>query len=50
MVTGMVMATVGLVLFTGIGVDSSYVTHVLASIVIISLGMGLVFALLAALR
>jgi len=39
----MVTATVELVLFTGIGVHSSYVTHVLASIVIISLGMGLVF-------
>ena len=43
MVTGMAMATVGLVLFTGIGVHSSYLTHVLPSIVIISLGMGLVF-------
>jgi MFS family permease len=43
MVTGMLMATVGLVLFTTISVHSSYVAHVLPSIVIISLGMGLVF-------
>ncbi len=43
MVTGMLMATAGLILFTSIGVHSSYLTHVLPSIAIISLGMGLVF-------
>ena len=43
MVIGMLMATAGLILFTGIGVHSSYLTHVLPSIMIISLGMGLVF-------
>ncbi len=43
MVTGMLMATAGLILFTGIGVHSSYLTHVLPAVVIISLGMGLVF-------
>jgi MFS family permease len=43
MVVGMVMATVGLVLFTQLGVHSSYASHLLPPMIIISLGMGLVF-------
>jgi len=43
MVTGMVMATFGLVLFTQLGVHSSYASHLLPGMIVISLGMGFVF-------
>ena len=43
MVVGMVMATAGLVLLTQLGVHSAYLSHLLAPMIIISLGMGLVF-------
>jgi MFS family permease len=43
MVTGMVMATAGLVLFTRLGVHSGYVAEVLPPILVTSLGMGPVF-------
>jgi EmrB/QacA subfamily drug resistance transporter len=42
--TGLLLAAVGLVLLTRIGVHSSYVSHVLPSLLIIGLGFGLVFA------
>ena len=43
MVTGLILATGGLVWFTRLGVDSSYVGHVLAPEILVSLGMGLTF-------
>jgi EmrB/QacA subfamily drug resistance transporter len=43
MVIGTVMATVGLVLFTQLGVHSGYASHLLPGMLVISLGMGLVF-------
>ncbi len=43
MVTGMLMATAGLILFTRVGVHSGYVADVLPPVLVISLGMGLVF-------
>ncbi|AEH11078.1 MULTISPECIES: MFS transporter [Protofrankia] len=43
MVTGSLMATGGMLLLTGIGLDTGYVSHVLPSEVLMSLGMGLVF-------
>jgi predicted MFS family arabinose efflux permease len=42
--TGLLLAAIGLVLLTRIGVHSSYAAHVLPSLVIIGLGFGLVFA------
>ncbi|HKQ02775.1 MAG TPA: DHA2 family efflux MFS transporter permease subunit [Actinomycetes bacterium] len=42
--TGMLLASVGLVLLTRIGVHSSYATAVLPSLLIIGVGFGLVFA------
>jgi EmrB/QacA subfamily drug resistance transporter len=42
--TGMLLAAVGLVLLTRIGVNSGYASHVLPSLIIIGLGFGLVFA------
>jgi hypothetical protein len=42
--TGMLLAAVGLVLLTRIGVHSSYATAVLPSLILIGLGFGLVFA------
>jgi EmrB/QacA subfamily drug resistance transporter len=43
MVTGLTLATGGLLWFTQLGVDSSYVGHVLAPEILVSLGMGLTF-------
>jgi predicted MFS family arabinose efflux permease len=43
MVAGLAVATGGLVWFTRLGVDSSYVGHVLAPEILVSLGMGLTF-------
>jgi EmrB/QacA subfamily drug resistance transporter len=43
MVTGLTLAATGLVWFTRLGVDSSYVAHVLAPELLVSLGMGLTF-------
>jgi hypothetical protein len=42
--TGLLLAAVGLVLLTRIGVNSSYATAVLPSLLIIGVGFGLVFA------
>jgi predicted MFS family arabinose efflux permease len=42
--TGLLLAAVGLVLLTRIGVDSSYASHVLPSLLVIGLGFGMVFA------
>ncbi|GAA2564844.1 MFS transporter [Mycolicibacterium diernhoferi] len=42
--TGMLLAAVGLLLFTQLGFDSSYVTHVVPGLVITGLGLGLVMA------
>jgi EmrB/QacA subfamily drug resistance transporter len=42
--TGLLLAAIGLVLLTRIGVHSSYAAHVLPSLIIIGLGFGLVFA------
>jgi EmrB/QacA subfamily drug resistance transporter len=41
---GMLLASVGLVTLTRIGVDTSYATHVLPGILIMGSGMGLVFS------
>jgi EmrB/QacA subfamily drug resistance transporter len=43
-VGGMLLTMVGMVLFTRVGVDSSYWTHVLPGLIVSGLGMGLVFA------
>ncbi len=43
MVGGLLMASAGLVWFTRLGVDSSYLVHVLLPEVIVSLGMGMAF-------
>jgi len=43
MVGGLIMATLGLVWFTRLGVDSSYLAHVLPGEIVISLGMGMAF-------
>jgi hypothetical protein len=42
-ITGLSMAVVGMFLLTRIGVESSYVTHVLPSEILISLGMAATF-------
>jgi EmrB/QacA subfamily drug resistance transporter len=42
--TGMVLASLGMVLLTGIGVDTGYVSHVLPSLILIGIGFGLVVA------
>jgi hypothetical protein len=41
---GMLLGMVGLLLFTQIGVDTAYVTHVLPGLIVTGLGLGLVFA------
>ncbi len=41
---GMLLAAAGLVMLTGIGVDTAYVSHVLPGILLIGAGMGLVFS------
>lgn len=43
MATGLAMSTAGMVWLTTLQVDSSYVTHVLPSELLLSIGMGLVF-------
>ena len=43
MVTGLSIAAAGLVWFTRLGVDSSYLSHVLAPEILVSVGMGLAF-------
>ena len=47
MTTGTLMAAAGMLWLTQIGVDTSYVTHVLPSEIIMSFGMGFVFVPLA---
>jgi MFS family permease len=42
--TGLALGAVGMLCLTGIGVDSSYLTHVLPGLLIMGLGLGLVFA------
>jgi MFS family permease len=42
--TGMVLAGLGMVLLTGIGVDTAYVSHVLPSLILVGIGFGLVVA------
>lgn len=46
--TGFVMATAGMVLYLRLAADSTYVNGVLPSIILMSLGMGLVFVPLSA--
>ena len=41
---GMMIAAFGLLLLTGIGVDTAYTTHVLPGIMVIGAGLGLVFS------
>jgi EmrB/QacA subfamily drug resistance transporter len=43
MVTGLVVATGGLIWFTRLGVDSSYLTYILPPEILVSLGMGMTF-------
>ena len=43
MFVGLVLAAVGMVLLTGIGVDTSFWVHVLPACVVLSFGIGLVF-------
>jgi EmrB/QacA subfamily drug resistance transporter len=42
--TGMLLASLGMVLLTGIGVDTAYASHVLPSLILIGVGFGLVIA------
>ena len=46
--TGFVLATIGMAGFTRLTPDSEYLTHILPSMIVISLGMGLVFVPLSA--
>ena len=46
--TGFVMATIGMALYLRLEADSTYVANVLPSIIIMSLGMGLIFVPLSA--
>jgi predicted MFS family arabinose efflux permease len=41
---GMASSAIGMVLLTGIGVDSSYATHVLPALLVLGGGLGLIFA------
>src|SRR5919201_4877293 len=41
---GMAISSLGMVLLTRIGVDTSYASHVLPSLLILGLGLGLIFA------
>jgi EmrB/QacA subfamily drug resistance transporter len=43
MVVGLSLATLGLLWFTRLGVNSSYLTHVLGAEILVSIGMGLAF-------
>ncbi|HYF28484.1 MAG TPA: MFS transporter [Baekduia sp.] len=42
--TGMLLAMAGMLLLTGIGVDTSYASHVLPSLVLFGVGFGLIIA------
>jgi EmrB/QacA subfamily drug resistance transporter len=42
--TGMLLASLGMVLLTAIGVDTGYASHVLPSLILIGIGFGLVVA------
>jgi predicted MFS family arabinose efflux permease len=42
--TGLALGAVGMLYLTGIGVDSSYATHVLPGLLVMGFGLGLVFA------
>jgi len=42
--SGMVIAALGMVLLTGLGVDTGYASHVLPSLILIGIGFGLVVA------
>jgi MFS family permease len=42
--TGLALGAVGMLLLTGIGVDSSYASHVLPGLLVMGVGLGLVFA------
>ena len=42
--TGMVLAALGMVLLTRIGVDTAYASHVLPSLILIGIGFGLIVA------
>jgi EmrB/QacA subfamily drug resistance transporter len=42
--TGMVLAALGMVLFTGLDTNSTYAVHLLPGLVVMGLGLGLVFA------
>ncbi len=44
MTAGFVTATIGMVLLTQIGLETSYVTHVLPGLMVMGLGMGAIFA------
>lgn len=46
--TGFVMATIGMSLYLRLGADSTYAPNILPSIIIMSLGMGLIFVPLSA--
>ncbi|WP_027005449.1 MFS transporter [Conexibacter woesei] len=41
---GLTLGAIGMLLLTGIGMDSSYALHVLPGLVVMGLGMGLIFA------
>ena len=43
MVTGLILGVLGLFWFTRLGVDSSYLVHVLPAEIVVSLGMGMTF-------
>jgi EmrB/QacA subfamily drug resistance transporter len=42
--TGLLLGAAGMLYLTGIGVDSSYASHVLPGLIIMGVGMGLIFA------
>ncbi|WCB96443.1 putative MFS-type transporter EfpA [Baekduia alba] len=42
--TGLALGAIGMLYLTGIGVDSSYASHVLPGLLVMGLGLGLVFA------
>jgi EmrB/QacA subfamily drug resistance transporter len=41
---GMALSSAGMMLLTGIGVDTSYASHVLPSLLLLGVGLGLIFA------
>ncbi len=43
MVPGTILATIGLIILTGLTVEADYATHVLPAMLLLGLGMGLVF-------